>query len=155
MSATDYPCLPADLTAYLPPGQTITSATDPSATDVAAMIVNVADEINGVLRSRGYTLPWSAADTTGLSLLNTTNIYGALARWARTKFPAETGPGGAKGLAQEYEAKYQKLLGDIEKGALGMADEMRAGTVGQGFTEDISEPHPVEPRPFVRRGSVF
>jgi len=155
MSATDYPCLPADLTAYLPPGQTITSATDPSATDVAAMIVNVADEINGVLRSRGYTLPWSAADTTGLSLLNTTNIYGALARWARTKFPAETGPGGAKGLAQEYEAKYQKLLGDIEKGALGMADEMRAGTVGQGFTEDISEPHPFEPRPFVRRGSVF
>ena len=155
MSATDYPCLPADLTTYLPPGQTVTSATDPSSTDVAAMIVNVADEINGVLRSRGYTLPWSAGDTTGLSLLNTTNIYGALARWARTKFPAESGPGGSKGLAEDYERKYQKLLADIEAGALGMADEMRAGTVGQGFTEDISEPHPFEPRPFVRRGSVF
>ena len=150
MSATDYPCLAADLTAYLSPGQTVTSATDPSSTDVAAMIVNVADEINGVLRSRGYTLPWSAGDTTGLSLLNTTNIYGALARWARTKFPAEAGPGGSKGLAEDYERKYQKLLADIEAGALGMADEMRAGTIGQGFSDDEHEP-----RPFVRRGSVF
>jgi hypothetical protein len=150
MSATDYPCTTADLTPYLPPGQTITSTTDPSLTDVGAMVVNVADEINGVLRSRGYTLPWSAADTTGLSLLNTTNIYGTLARWARTKFPAEAGPGGSKGLAEDYEKKYQKLLADIEAGALGMADEMRQGTIGQGF-----ECGDHEPRPFVRRGSVF
>ena len=150
MSATDYPCLPADLTPYLPPGQTITANTDPSSTDVAAMIVNVADEITGVLRSRGYTLPWSATDTTGLSLLNTTNIYGTLARWARTKFPAEAGPGGSKGLAEDYERKYQKLLADIEVGALGMADEMRQGTVGQGFDDEG-----YEARPFVRRGSVF
>ena len=146
MAATDYPCGTDDLVTYLPPGQSITDATTPSKTAVESMIVNVADEINGVLRSRGFDLPIDPSLTYALSFLNTCCIYGTLARWARTKFPSDSGPGGSKGLAEDYEVKYQALLKAIELRALGIPDDPRDNAIS-GFEETS--------RPFVRRRSVW
>ena len=146
MAATDYPCTVDDLATYLPPSLSITDDTTPSQTAVEAMIVNVADEINGVLRSRGFDLPVPSSLTYALSFLNTCCIYGALARWARTKFPSDSGPGGSKGLAEDYEKKYQALLDAIELRTLGIPDDPRDNAIS-GF-EGTS-------RPFVRRRSVW
>lgn len=146
MAATDYPCTVDDLATYLPPGLSITDDTTPSQTAVEAMIINVSDEIDGVLRSRGFDLPIPSALTYALSFLNTCCIYGALARWARTKFPSDSGPGGSKGLADDYEQKYQSLLKAIELRTLGVADDSRDNAIS-GF-EGTS-------RPYVRRRTVY
>jgi hypothetical protein len=146
MGATDYPCTVDDIRNYLPPGLTINSTSDPSQSHVEAMIVNVTDEINGILRSRGFDLPIDPSLTYALSFLNTACIYGTIARWARTKFPSDTGPGGSKGLAEEYEKKYQSFLSLIELRTLGVPGDDREGAIS-GFLQDN--------RPFVRRKTVW
>ena len=146
MAATDYPCTIGDIENYLPPGQSISGSTTPSVTAVDAMIINVSDEINGILRARGFDLPIDSSNDYALSFLNTACIFGTMARWARTKFPSDTGPGGTKGLAAEYEGKYQAFLKLIELRTLGVPDVSRDDAIS-GFEHSS--------RPFARRRSVW
>ena len=108
--------------------------------------INVSDEINGILRARGFDLPIDSSNDYALSFLNTACIFGTMARWARTKFPSDTGPGGTKGLAAEYEGKYQAFLKLIELRTLGVPDVSRDDAIS-GFEHSS--------RPFARRRSVW
>ena len=110
------------------------------------MIVNVCDEINGILEDRGYDLPLDPSLTRALSFLNTVSIFGTLAAWAAVKYPAEVGPGGSKGLAERYATKYEALKLDLKTRNLGLPDATRDNAIS-GF-EGTS-------RPFARRRSVW
>lgn len=129
-----YPIDVVDMLAYMPPGISITDTSDPSSAEVALMILNVVDEINGRLRSRGFVFPLQieAVDPIGISYLNTCNIFGAMALWAKTKYPADAGPGGEKGLVKFWNDKYQAFLEGVTTGAIGLPEEARS-VVASGF----------------------
>lgn len=146
MAATDYPCLIEDVVNYLPQGVTISDSTVPSESAVESFITNVCDEINGILEDRGYALPLDPSLTSALSFLNTVSIYGTLAAWAAVKYPADTGPGGSKGLAERYATKYEDLKKDLKTRNLGLPDVSRENAIS-GF-EGTS-------RPFNRRRTIF
>ena len=128
---TRYPILPVDLLAYLPQGITIDDNSVPSKAAVQLMITNVASRIDGFLRSRGFTLPLEPVPWV-LDFLNSANTYGALAEWAKVKYPADSGPGGSKGYAESWGTKFEQFLKDIQSGALGLPDEDRS-VVASGF----------------------
>jgi hypothetical protein len=137
-----YPVDVADLLPYLPQGVTINDDTTPSSASVHAMIINVCDDINGKLRSRGFAFPLVTTGEAAIdvSFLNTLNIYGALARWGRSKYPSDSGPGGSKGFADDYEKKYQQHLSSIADGALGFPDQRR-NVVANGFGDGMHVEH--------------
>lgn len=137
-----YPILPVDLLAYMPQGITIDDTTTPSTADVQLMITNVCDRINGVLNSRGFAMPLQTAliDSAGLSFLNTCCTYGVIARWARTKYPSDTGPGGSKGFSEDYSKMFEDFLKQITAGAISLPEEPRA-VVSHGFGDGPTDFH--------------
>jgi len=139
-------CCVDDVAGFLPPGITVSGTTDPSDVQVASYILDVADELNGALRSKGFSLPVTSDDIFAISYLNSANVFGALGVFYKVKYPSDAGPGGSKGAGEYWEGKYQHYLKGIESGALGLPDEDRSGTVG-GFEHSS--------RPFARRRSVW
>jgi hypothetical protein len=116
----------------MPPGVTISDSTTPSADDVAVMALQVVDEVNAHLRNKGFDLTDLPSDNNSLSFLNTVSVWGTLLHWAKAKYPADTGPGGDKGLVAFFGGFYNGFLDLVDKGALGLPDEPRA-VIAHGF----------------------
>ena len=115
------------------------------------MIVNVGDEIDALLDSRGYALPIDPETTDAalkrvLSILETANLYGALDRFYKVKYASgESGPGSDKGAFKAWNDMWLQIRNDIETLKMGLADPREDDI--SGFDDDTD--------PWVERESVF
>jgi phage gp36-like protein len=124
-------CTHSDIYAALPSVAVESSGTVPTETQLDAMIVDVSAEIDGVLRSRSYTLPISDADS--LAYLKTVCVYGTAAMMLQAKFMED----GSEGGAEFWETRYRKALDDIRSGAVVVPDaDIDSVSFGEGFTAD-------------------
>ncbi len=60
-------------------GRTFTASTKPSTSDVDVFLADTANELDGILRARGYTVPVPSTATSAYGLLAGYNAIGALA----------------------------------------------------------------------------
>ena len=126
------------------PGVLLDNDTVPSAGQADGLRAGVCNEIDGILRSRGYTLP--ITDAEALGYLKTVAIYGTAAAILASKFIGQETPG-----ATFWQTQYTAAKDAITNGALGL-DSPRASFFGEGFTKniygDLNEP-------IVTRGQTF
>lgn len=91
----------------------ISGSTQPTSTQVQAMIDGIAAEINSHLASVGYTVPVTTPDYF-LAYLGELNTWGAVASVLKSMFPSATGPAETPAYAF-WEKRYQAGLTDIDK----------------------------------------
>jgi len=132
-------CLLEEVNNWLPSVTIAASGTQPTIAQAEAIMADVAAEIDGELRGRGYALP--VTDEQTLAYLKTVNIYGACAGILHAKFPTEPA------FAQDWEARYQNALQAIRAGTTALDQGRSSSSVASGFDP--------EAEPIVTRDQEF
>lgn len=93
-------------------GRTYTPTSKPNASQVSQYITQTAAELDGILRTRGYTVPVPTTATSAYDLLSGFNAYGAISLVEQS---APTKGGKAEGWQKMWEdAKKMLSCGDLE-----------------------------------------
>lgn len=98
-------------------GRRYTASSTPNPSQVAQFVVQVAAEIDTVLRRRGYTLPIATTAIDALVYLEQGNMLGANA------YIEQSAPGGSKDRRDDAYTMWQDWLKRVETGGV----ELNAG----------------------------
>ena len=119
-------------------GPPAVTATQPSATQAAALLAAVTSEIDRKLRGQGATTP--ATGPKALAALKPICMDGTAARIALAKWPNASGPGAAPAAAEVCRANYLRGLDDIDAGRLTLdAPPDASTTFAHGFGDGTEE----------------
>lgn len=119
-------------------GPPVVTATQPSATQAAALLAATSSEIDMHLRGQGATTP--PTDAEALAALKTICMNGTAARIAKAKWPSASGPGAAPAATEVYREDYLAGLAFIDKGGLTLdAPPTASNTFGHGFGDGTEE----------------
>jgi hypothetical protein len=112
----------------LVPNLSIGASTVPSNSQADALLAAVQDELDGLLRVNGYTLPIPATDSVLLAHLRTVACYGAAAAIIQAS------PAGDASDRDFWEARYAAGKAAIPGGANEAVDD--STMIGEGFRFD-------------------
>lgn len=127
-----------------PPIIPAVTATTPTETQATALLAAVVAEIDMHLRGQGYETP--ATDTEALASLKTICMNGTAAKIAKAKWPADTGPGGDRGLASLLRDDYAAGLAFIDAG--GLAPDSDLEDTGSSFSHGMPSTWPPDEAPY-------
>lgn len=127
------------------------TATTPTRAQAQALLEQTAQEIDMHLRGHGYALPITDDDAN--EALHAIAMNGTAARIGKAKWPADTGPGGERGIVAALREDYRRGLEFIDSGGLALdaLSEERPTGIGWSFTRpyavlaDALDTHDDEP----------
>jgi len=113
-------------------GPPIVTATIPTATQGAALLLSCKAEIDGILGAAGYELP--ITDVGALAYLSVVNAYGGASFILRAKYPTADKPGGGASATTFWTQRYYAALEALKMGAIG-ATGSRKNSAAHGFRD--------------------
>lgn len=118
-----------------PPVIAAVTATEPTATQAAALLAQTTAEIDMHLRGQGYSVP--ASDAEAVASLKAICMNGAAARIAKARWPSDSGPGGDRGVAMALREDYRRGLDFIDSGGLASDSSVEdtSGSVNHGMPD--------------------
>ena len=138
-------CALADIQA-LSPERTYDATSTPTSTQVAALITQIAVEIDAVLQARGYTVPVTSP-ANFVEFLKAVNAYGAAALADKGMYPATSDIGQTQhwqALMKIYQG-WLKMLGDGSVAPASLAVAAGSSGLGSYYTEMADQDDYPEP----------
>ena len=147
-------CILDDVRALVP-RETLDGSSTPSSTQVGTFIVDVAAEIDSVLKARDLTVPVTEP-TDFVTHLKRVNAHGAAAHAMMGMYPAPAGPAGST-HGQALWSMYQQMLKALRNDPLPYDTHMDGPGPKSMHSENVEEPRETEQWrvPGFRKNMVF